>query len=189
MLALVLAVALASPTAPWAVVPSQKALCRTLCKQPGPTGPAGPPGPMGGTGPIGPPGATGPSGPPGAVGAAGPPGAQGLPGVPGPTGPTGPTGAANVAVVARSVSSGVFVRPVAGTLVQLALACDPGGTILSGGTANVVSNAADVPRVHMLDSGPDAPTGWHAAATVIQQFSLGGTLEVVLTILCQGGTP
>jgi len=77
----------------------------------------------------------------------------------------------------------VLVRPQLGEVVSLELDCDPGFTLISGGTENLVANPQDVPRVHMLDSGPTA-LGWHTSATVTQQFSNGGTLEIVLTIRC-----
>jgi len=71
-----------------------------------------------------------------------------------------------------------------GTVVSISLACDPGEMILAGGTENFTNDPDDQTRIHMLDSGPDDLTGWHADAVVTQQFSNGGTLEVVLTILC-----
>jgi hypothetical protein len=124
-------------------------------------------------------GNTGPTGPRGATGA------DGLPGVPGATGPTGlqgPTGGSFI-FARKSTSSGVLDRPLGGTLVFLELDCDPGSQIVSGGVTNNIVNPLDESRTHMLDSGPTA-NGWHANSTVVQQFTLGGTLEVVLTIIC-----
>jgi Collagen triple helix repeat (20 copies) len=189
MVALMLAVALASPTAPWAVVPSKKALCRAVCRAvpgpPGPTGPMGdrglpgPPGPVGPVGPVGPAGAVGPTGPVGERGAPGPVGATGATG---PTGSTGPTGTLG-GLVRKQVSTGVLVRPLGGVVITLALDCDPGFAIVAGGTTNTMANAPDISRLHLLASGPTA-SGWQADAVVVQQFTIGGTLEVVLTILC-----
>jgi hypothetical protein len=139
----------------------------------GPQGPVGPQGPIGDAGADGLPGAVGPTGP------GGPRGATGVQGVPGMTGPPGPPGS----FTRKSTSSGILNRPLGGTLVSLALDCDPGSQIVSGGVANNIVNPLDEPRTHMLDSGPTA-NGWHANSTVVQQFTLGGTLEVVLTIIC-----
>src|SRR5215813_8321445 len=60
MVGLVLGIVLASPTAPYGVVPSEKALCRKVCKLPGAPGPTGA---VGSPGSPGPPGPTGPAGP------------------------------------------------------------------------------------------------------------------------------
>ena len=186
MLALMLAVALASPTAPWAVVPSKKALCRAVCRAvPGSPGPTGP---MGDRGLPGPPGPVGPVGPVGAVGPMGPLGEPGSPGAVGATGATGTTGATGPAeplggLVRKSISTGVLVRPLGGVVITLALDCDPGFQIIAGGTTNTMANAPDISRLHLLASGPTA-SGWQANAVVVQQFTIGGTLEVVLTILC-----
>jgi len=87
-----------------------------------------------------------------------------------------------------SISSGILDRPAMDTVVALALACPPGSTIVSGGTENHVSDPSDAVHVHMLESGPDE-TGWHAQSVVTQRFAVGGTLEMVLTIVCQGGAP
>jgi Collagen triple helix repeat (20 copies) len=146
------------------------------CQQglPGPQGTPGMPGAIGPTGPAGPTGADGIPGVNGAPGVAGPPG------FPGPTGPTGPAGGS---FIRKSTSSGILNRPLGGTLVSLALDCDPGSQIVSGGVTNNVVNPLDEPRTHMLDSGPTA-NGWHTNSTVVQQFTLGGTLEVVLTVVC-----
>jgi hypothetical protein len=154
----------------------------------GPQGEMGLPGSVGPTGPQGVVGPPGVSGPPGAVGPPGMPGVAGPMGATGPPGPTGPTGTA-LALVTRSVSSGVLDRPPAGALIRLALTCQPGEIVLSGGTANFVTNAADTSLVHQLDDGPDDFIGWHATAVVTQRFSLNGTLEVVLTLLCLRGGP
>jgi hypothetical protein len=128
---------------------------------------------VGNTGPTGPRGATGADGLPGMPGATGPTG------LPGSTGSTGPAGS----FTRKSTSSGILDRPLGGTLVFLELDCDPGSQIVSGGVTNNVVNPLDESRTHMLDSGPTA-NGWHANSTVVQQFTLGGTLEVVLTIIC-----
>jgi hypothetical protein len=183
MVALVLAVAFASPTAPWAVVRSKKALCRSVCQAvagpPGPMGRPGPPGPMGDMGLPGPPG---PVGPVGAVGPMGPLGERGAPGPVGATGAPGPAGSLG-GLVRKSISTGVLVRPLGGVVITLALDCDPGFAIVAGGTTNTMANAPDISRLHLLASGPTA-SGWQADAVVVQQFTIGGTLEVVLTILC-----
>ena len=148
------------------------AFCLTVCKskQPGPPGPPGLPGVAGTVGPVGP------------VGPAGPPGRDGAPGVVGPSGAPGPTGP-GLALRPKVATSGVLERPIAGTLVTLTAECDPGTVPVGGGLTNVVGNPQDEPRTHLLDSGPTA-TGWHSDATVVSTFSFGGTLEVLVTVLC-----
>jgi len=86
----------------------------------------------------------------------------------------------------KVASSGVLERPIAGTLVTLTAECDPGTVPVGGGLTNVVGNPADEPRTHLLDSGPTA-TGWHSDATVVSTFSFGGTLEVLVTVICAPG--
>ena len=159
-------------------IATKGAFCLTVCKskQPGPPGPPGLPGVAGTPGVAGPPGPPGPAGSVGAPGLVGPPGAPGSAGPPGPTGPS-------LAVMPKTVSSGVLERPSAGTLVTLTAACDPGTVPIGGGLTNVVGNPQDEPRTHLLDSGPTA-TGWHSDATVVSTFSLGGTLEVLVTVIC-----
>jgi hypothetical protein len=114
----------------------------------------------------------------------GPVGAPGATGLPGATGPTGATGSILGATIAKTISTGVLPRPAAGTVIDLALQCDPGQIVISGGVANTITDPSDVTKVHMLDSGPVDATGWHMHSTVIQRFSLNSNLEVVLTILC-----
>ena len=182
---LLIATLLASATAPRAVVPSRRAACHVLCKGiPGIPGPAGPVGAVGPPGPAGPPGPLGPVGPVGPVGPAGLPGPPGASGPPGPTGPTG----APFAVVTKTATTGVLDRPPPGTIVVLTADCDPGDQPIAGGITNRVTNVADEGRTHLLDSGPTA-TGWHSNATVVSTFSIGGTLEVMLTLLCAQARP
>jgi len=154
----------------------------------GPTGSTGASGPPGDLGPVGPTGAVGPSGAVGPMGSAGATGPMGLPGPVGATGATGPSGAGAGTLAMTSISSGILDRPAMDTVVALALACPPGSTIVSGGTENRVSDPDDAVHVHMLESGPDE-TGWHAQSVVTQRFAVGGTLEIVLTIVCLGGVP
>jgi Collagen triple helix repeat (20 copies) len=164
------------------------------CKgAPGATGPMGLPGAVGPTGPMGTQGipgtqgAQGIPGPQGAPGAPGVPGAMGpagAPGLPGATGPTGATGSIMGSTVAKTISTGVLIRPSMGLVIDLSLTCDPGQIVISGGVTNTVTDPTDVTKVHMLDSGPVDESGWHMHSTVIQRFSNGSNLEVVLTVLC-----
>src|SRR5262249_16551805 len=148
MVGLVLGIALASPTAPYGVVPSEKALCRKVCKLPGPPGATGP------TGPSGPPGPDGVPGPPGIPGASGNPGVAGAPGAPGPPGPPGPTGAAQAMVVLHEASA-TFGRVQAGTLLTLTASCDAGEALVGGGVVPAIAGGipADLARIHLLYSG------------------------------------
>jgi len=72
---------------------------------------------------------------------------------------------------------------MAGALIRMEATCDPGMVPIGGGVTNIVSNPQDEPRTHLLDSGP-TPTGWHSNGTVVSTFSNGGTLEVVVTVVC-----
>jgi len=180
MLSWVLGVALASPTAPYGVVPSEKVLCRKVCKLPGP------PGPPGAGGVPGPPGSPGPTGPTGLSGAAGPPGALGPSG---PPGPTGPTGAATVTVVLHETTAN-FGRVQAGTLLTLTASCDAGEALVGGGVVPTIASgvAADVARIHLLFSGPTTPpTGWTAASTAVQTLSQTADLTYTVSALCVAG--
>jgi len=104
-------------------------------------------------------------------------GPTGAPGLPGPTGSLGAT-------TSKTATTGVIIRPGPGTVVDLALSCDPGQMVISGGVVNNVTNPADITKVHMLDSGPIDGVGWQMHSTVISRFSVDSDLEVVLTILC-----
>jgi hypothetical protein len=88
--------------------------------------------------------------------------------------------------VTKTLTTGILARPAAGVIIDLALQCDPGQIVISGGVTNNITDPSDVTKVHMLDSGPVDETGWHMHSTVIQRFSLNSNLEVVLTILCGG---
>jgi hypothetical protein len=99
-------------------------------------------------------------------------------------GPTGPAGSLIGSTTIKTATTGVIIRPAAGTVIDLSLTCDLGQIVISGGVTNTISDPSDVTKVHMLDSGPVDETGWHMHSTVIQRFSLNSTLEVVLTILC-----
>jgi len=184
MLALLLAVAFASPTAPYATVPSQKVLCRKFCKQPGVPGPTGASGPPGVTGPAGMPGPPGPIGPTGAMGPAGPPGVPGPPGTPGAQGPTGPSGAPGMGgmVTARSASL-TLLRPAVGLPQTAAADCVGTEQIVGGGTRAITSEPSDANRVHLLDDGP-TPTGWTGTASSFNRLSVGSTLTVMVTVFC-----
>jgi len=204
MVGLVLGIALASPTAPYGVVPSEKALCRKVCKLPGPPGPpgvvgspgpSGPPGPTGSTGPSGPPGMDGALGPPGIPGVSGNPGVAGVPGPPGPSGPPGPpgpTGAATVTVVLHEASA-TFGRVQAGTLLTLTASCDAGEALVGGGVVPAIAGGipADIARIHLLYSGPTTPpTGWTAASTAVQTLSQTAALTYTVSAFCVlGGIP
>ena len=201
MMALLLGIALASPTAPYGVVPSEKALCRKVCKLPGPPGPpgvvgspgpSGPPGPTGPTGPSGPPGPDGASGPPGIPGVSGNPGVAGPPGAPGPLGPTGPTGAATVTVVLHEASA-TFGRVQAGTLLTLTASCDAGEALVGGGVVPAIAGGipTDIARIHLLYSGPTTPpTAWTAASTAVQTLSQTADLTYTVSAFCVlGGVP
>jgi len=90
------------------------------------------------------------------------------------------------AMVTKTTTTGIIVRPGPGTIVDLSLSCDPGQIVISGGVTNTVTNPTDITKVHMLDSGPIDEAGWRMHSTVISRFSAGSDLEVVLTILCSG---
>src|SRR5215813_1042540 len=201
MMALLLGIALASPTAPYTALPSKQALCRKVCKLPGPPGPTGavgspgspgPPGPTGPTGSSGPPGPDGPPGPPGLPGASGNPGVAGAPGVPGPLGPTGPTGAATLSLALHQVSE-QFGRVQAGTLLTLTASCDAGEALVGGGVVPAIAGGipADIARIHLLYSGPTTPpTGWTAASTAVQTLSQTAALTYTVSAFCVlGGIP
>jgi hypothetical protein len=98
----------------------------------------------------------------------------------------GPTGSILASTVVKTATTGVIIRPAAGTIIDLALSCDPGQVVISGGVSNTITDPTDVTKVHMLDSGPVDETGWHMHSTVIQRFSLNSNLEVMLTVLCGG---
>jgi len=198
MLALLFGVALASENAPLATVPSQKALCRKVCKLPGPPGPpgpagipgaAGPPGADGSPGvigPIGPIGATGPAGipgPPGVAGTPGTPGSAGPPGLPGATGPTGATGASlGATVTARS--AGITVpRPNVNEPIIVTADCAGDEQVIGGGVRSIPSDPTDMDRLHLQDDGPTL-TGWTAQVAATARFSPGSTLTVTVTVYC-----
>jgi basic membrane lipoprotein Med (substrate-binding protein (PBP1-ABC) superfamily) len=88
--------------------------------------------------------------------------------------------------ISKTATTGVIIRPAAGTIIDLALSCDPGQVVISGGVSNTITDPTDVTKVHMLDSGPIDESGWHMHSTVIQRFSVNSNLEVVLTVLCGG---
>ena len=201
MLPVVLGVAFASPTAPYTVVPSQQALCRKVCKLPGPPGPPGPTGPQGARGEdgvagppgrdglVGPAGPGGGPGPPGPIGPPGAAGSPGLPGVPGALGPTGSTGAPGLGgiVTPRSVST-VVLRPPTNDPVTAAADCGATEQVIGGGTRVVTSEPTDAPRVQLLDSGPTL-TGWIGTAASTSRITAGSTLTVTATAFCLEAVP
>jgi len=182
MLALVLALTFASAHAPLATVPSEKALCRKVCKLPGPPGPTGAPGAPGTVGAAGPAGAAGPPGLPGPIGPTGASGPAGVPGSPGPAGPTGPTGPSIGIVTARS--EGITVpRPDVNVPIVVVTDCLADEQVIGGGVRAIPSSPTDMTRMHVQDDGPTT-TGWTAQVAATSRFSPGSTLTVTVTVYC-----
>jgi hypothetical protein len=106
-----------------------------------PAGPAGPQGPEGPEGEAGPPGPPGEAGPPGAIGPQGPPGEAGAEGPPGAPG-------------AAAAQPFIQLTPIAPGAV-----CPSGGTEISVGLSDVVTEVADVCDGTSVTESPDASDG------------------------------